>query len=82
MWAPPCQRPNWAPTGSLAIAMLPWSMTCIGSMTMVPPASVTRRAVASQSAVARYTVHQNAVADGSGFSARPATRRPPSRHWV
>ena len=25
---------------------------------------------------------REAVAAGSGFSARPATRRPPSRHWV
>jgi hypothetical protein len=81
-WPRPSHRPDWAPTGSLAMAMRPWPGMSIGAITMPPPASVTRLAVTSQSAVARYTFHQNAVAAGSGCWARAATRRPPSRHWV
>ena len=46
---PGCQTPNTAPVGSAKTAIVPRSMTSIGSAITVPPASLTAAAVASAS---------------------------------
>ena len=47
---PGCQMPKTAPVGSVKTAILPRSITSIGSTITVPPASRTAAAVASASA--------------------------------
>ncbi len=47
---PGCQMPKTAPVGSAKTAIVPRSMTSIGSAITLPPASATAAAVASASA--------------------------------
>src|ERR1700728_2240342 len=68
---PACQMPKNAPPGSAAIAILPTSMTSIGSIATWPPASLILRKVSSASAEAMYVVQA-----GGGVLGGRARRHP------
>jgi hypothetical protein len=70
--------PKNAPPGSAAIAILPTSMTSIGSIMTWPPASLILRAVSPASAEAIYVVQVGGISAGPIFGPMPATGLPSS----
>jgi hypothetical protein len=75
---PGCQRLKKTPAGSWTLTIDPKSPTSMGSISRVPPASLTRAAVALTSGVARYRFQAGGVPSMPGICGESAPTRFPS----
>ncbi len=68
--------PMAAPPESISIDMRPSSVTSIGGNMTCPPRAPTAAAVASASAVARYTDQVSGIGESGSFCMQPAIHSP------